>query len=1056
MKDNIFDICSIIEIISGKKSFNDYKGIKIIDQYKTPYSNYYEVSKNGNNFRVFYPPLILSYQNSDKKIKIYDDAHLSTTLSELAEQNYYIKLNDENNTISSIKDSRNIIVKTLEYGLEYELIEKKENKTKEILSYKDFSNIFNCSGNFPKNCKYYKLYCKYNGLSNFKYVHSNDRFSFIRRINDFFYDDKSVLYITGQRGIGKSTSILYFLYTNNIPFFYINLKYFKKSKDDLEKVEIMDFEKNNLFQFTYEIAYTNINKKSMKEYNNELYILNEKINHLNYNDNISKIYYISLIIQILYVLYNKLDEIKNAKKDINIIEKELNDIINKIKGLNILEDIINKKFYSFQLLVKDKNLFELIKILTKYKSYLSYLEYCKDIPKYASKDIWDFIELLLAECKKLKLEFLLVLDQYKNLNEEKNRLDIILQRFEKSKILICSSIDDNKIREAIINGNHPEIEFQDKIISLEDIKEEYKDIFKNLSDKKKNAIELFGKNTREIFDCLNEKDENLKEYIIQKIDTIKNYFLRFCNNNFAKISTLIFIYNNIDSYWNEKNYKEIRKLIPFKYFIFEEFDSSSEIFKNYDFIVGDFELDDFENNKNNGKEKDVINSMYSYKYFKINYSMPIVSHSLYEFIKEQDNILFFEQYMQVSNKGSGKGITFEEHIKSKISKKKIIPIEGLNINKRIEIWSVFSKKPNDDIPCLFEGKLDDNQIYFIDMRKENEKLFDCAILDLIKKEILFVQITTNKDILNDAFNRDKIKKYSKKAVEFLTGNLFDEYIQLDVGYFLIFLKYDLENDVKEYVDDSSKILYFNMNNINKHLEKMIKKCNEEKLKYCVYTLPSILSKHNKEPNAIFTKIKPNDENLYIMKKKDIYNEEENEDENDEEEYEEDKEDNSEADGEDNNKNDKEEKERGVSLKRKRSYMEMMFKTISLEKINPKKNSKIKKFYDYYCDLFNLGKTEIFVDKELYTFEKLKTTCEKIMCFGIVNNNANYRNYMLTNYFEQLRVFDINTKLIINFDNGLKDMLYEVYFFGVENVIKSTLILHRHKDQFLPDKIKKED
>ena len=41
----------------------------------------------------------------------------------------------------------------------------------------------------------------------------------------------------------------------------------------------------------------------------------------------------------------------------------------------------------------------------------------------------------------------------------------------------------------------------------------------------------------------------------------------------------------------------------------------------------------------------------------------------------------------------------------------------------------------------------------------------------------------------------------KKAVEFLTGNLFDEYIQLDVGYFLIFLKYDLENDVKEYVDD---------------------------------------------------------------------------------------------------------------------------------------------------------------------------------------------------------------------------------------------------------------
>ena len=133
MEDNILNIYLIIEIISGKKSSNDYKGIKIIYLYKTPHSNFYEASKNGKKFRIFYPPLILSYQNRDKKINIYDDTHLSTTLSELAKQNYYIKLNDENNTIYSIKDSRNIIIKTLEYGMEYELIEKKENKNKEII-----------------------------------------------------------------------------------------------------------------------------------------------------------------------------------------------------------------------------------------------------------------------------------------------------------------------------------------------------------------------------------------------------------------------------------------------------------------------------------------------------------------------------------------------------------------------------------------------------------------------------------------------------------------------------------------------------------------------------------------------------------------------------------------------------------------------------------------------------------------------------------------------------------------------------------------------------------
>ena len=133
MEDNILDIYLIIEIISGKKSSNNYKGIKIIHLYKTPHSNCYEALKNGKKFRVFYPPLILSYQNRDKKINIYDDTQLSTTLSELAKQNYYIKLNDENNTIYSIKDSRNIIIKTLEYGMEYKLIDKKENKNKEII-----------------------------------------------------------------------------------------------------------------------------------------------------------------------------------------------------------------------------------------------------------------------------------------------------------------------------------------------------------------------------------------------------------------------------------------------------------------------------------------------------------------------------------------------------------------------------------------------------------------------------------------------------------------------------------------------------------------------------------------------------------------------------------------------------------------------------------------------------------------------------------------------------------------------------------------------------------
>ena len=92
--------------------------------------------------------------------------------------------------------------------------------------------------------------------------------------------------------------------------------------------------------------------------------------------------------------------------------------------------------------------------------------------------------------------------------------------------------------------------------------------------------------------------------------------------------------------------------------------------------------------------------------------MPIVGNALFKFFKNENNIESFENIILTSNKGSLKGTAFEEYIKSKISKSLMNPINNIQIDKTIEIWSLFSESSKTETLCLFEGKLEDNKIYF--------------------------------------------------------------------------------------------------------------------------------------------------------------------------------------------------------------------------------------------------------------------------------------------------------------------------------------------------------
>ena len=1002
MEDDESNIENIVKIInnkevesSKKKNFKiNYKNIRGTD-------TVYNVSFFHKNYTIHIPPSIVVYQGEETII--YRIHELTFLLNKFTKGDFFLKDKEEDVSFS-IKNSINLLIQNFKYGGKYEIIENKS--LKESPSFQEFLTTIHPEENFPQNCRYYKTYCK--NINDFKYVSSKERDVFIDSIANFSFSEEKNLFITGQRGIGKTTTILYQFYQDEGPFLYINLKYFEESKNELEKNQILDFEKNNIFRPKYNKFLSNKSKKLIN-YNNEMFQYVQQINHIVYNDKKKDgINYISLLIQILSLVYKKLKDMEaKQNNELEIIKNDINVIIDKIKLLELPETILKKETYDLNFLSKKKNLFNIINVLLDYQAYLSYLLYCEELSTYNTSYIWDFIKRVLKKCEDLSLEFVLILDQYKNEYSEGEELNKIFTRFENSKILLCSSIDDYLIRKAILEKSHPNIIFKNNLLSLEDIKSIYKDIFDNITKGKEKYINLFKNNTREIFDCLFKKDEDINDYVKKKTDKIKNYFKKFCGNDLARFSYVIFIFKNIYCYWNEKDYKEIMEFIPFKYFTFEKVDKNSVI---HNFTLGTLEECELSPNNEPLKEESKNNKVINY-YHKISFSMPIVGNALYKFIRDDQNIIYFEHYLQTSKKGAGKGLTFEEYIKLKISNSKIKFIKNLKIDETVELWSCFSKTSYADIPNLFEGKLEKDKVYFIDIRNQREQFFDCAFIDLIKNKIIFTQITTSKNINHPVFDKEIIKKKSKESINFLKSNNFiDKNIELEAGYFLVFLKYDI-NTEEEILDESIKENLYYMKKINKELDKMKMKCNEKKLKYCIYQLSTIFSKEQKD--NIYSQIEIDDENLYVLTKQDL-NEKKNENEINEEE-----------------------------LMTKRTYNEMILSNIELREINLENENAIKIFYEFYTDKCNLDKPKIYEEaKKLYSFDELEKYCNFLYCFGTPNNIKDniynfiyYDNSILRSLPIIQKALGEEKKLIEKPD---KQQNYRLFFLGEKDEIESKI------------------
>ena len=1005
MGDDKSNIELIVDLINEKKQASSEIKFNVLSTLKEDYSCCYDVMFNSEYYSIHIPPAVL--KSKDFIESFYRVDELSSFFSSLNETgvDYYIKI-DKNN-IYSIKDSSDFIIDQFQYGLTYEIIEKKEEK---ISSFDEFSNIINNNKDFPENCEYYKIYCKND--DNIKYVYSLKRNSFFSKIINFYNKSENNIFLTGQRAIGKTTTILYNFYKRKNPFLYINLKYFNNSKNALEKSKIIDFEKNNLFRPKY-LKFKNLLDKKIVDYEKEAYNHLEMINNYIYDKtDLSKIKFIPLFIAMLTLIYKKIIEKKDFEKNLNDkIKENIDNIITKIKLIEIPESIINNDLYKLCKLLNEKKIFNLIEILLNYKAYLSYQLFSKLLPAYNLNNIWEFIESIIKVCNKLELEFILILDQFKNEYNENEILNKIIDNYKNVKIIICSSIDDYKIRKAIIEENPHYIIIQDELIDLEDIKTKYKEIFNSMSDKKNKYINLFKNNTREIFDCLRLEDTKLEEYKDDKIKKIEKYFKDFCGNNLARISYLIFIFKNINCFWKVEDYKIIINYIPFKYFTFTKYHKSSEIFKTNNYIIGNFDGDDTSMITQIETKENI--------YYKINYSMPIVGISLFKFIKSEGNIIYYEQYLLTSNKGAGKGITFEEYIKSKIINSKFIPIKNLKINENIEIWSLFSNSSSSDISFLFEKKLENNKIYFIDIINQIEKMFDCIIIDLINNKILFIQITTSKELTHDVFKREKIKEKSNEAIKYLKGNIIDKNIELDIGFFFIFLKYDIEQK-QEFLDESSKKLLNDMNKINSHLEKMKNKCDEENLIYCIYHLSSNFINNNNQTNILYNEIDPNDSNLYIFKKDNLIITE-----------------------------NKSEMKKNVSkfsfTIEKRNYIEFEDSSISLKKINLKSGIYIflKKFYEFYINKFKLGRLNMyFEENNLYSLDELEHYCKSLKCFAINSTYKKNGDYYDIIYYDfessKLCIENIKNNKKNEFNEEYKKKGYELYFLGNREDIKTNI------------------
>ena len=232
MEDDESNIETIVKLINNQEESSKQKNFKIIGTYIRGNDTVYNVSFYNKNYTLHIPPSIVIYQG--KENIIYRIHELTFLLNEFSKGDFFLKVKEKGESYS-IKNSIYLLIQNFKYGVKYEIIENKS--AKESPTFQEFFAKIHSKEIFPQSCRYYNTYCK--NINAFKYVSSKERENFIDSIINFSFNKEKNIFISGQRGIGKTTTILYQFYRDESPFLYTNLKYFKESMDELEKKRII-------------------------------------------------------------------------------------------------------------------------------------------------------------------------------------------------------------------------------------------------------------------------------------------------------------------------------------------------------------------------------------------------------------------------------------------------------------------------------------------------------------------------------------------------------------------------------------------------------------------------------------------------------------------------------------------------------------------------------------------------------------------------------------------------------------------------------------------------
>ena len=244
------------------------------------------------------------------------------------------------------------------------------------------------------------------------------------------------------------------------------------------------------------------------------------------------------------IVYVNLKTIKNKEKDVNIqiIISELSRLSLSDEEIKLLNEDIKKNVNRNGVILKI--LLEILELILKYK-------------------IGNLI---------------LILDQYKNGNCDSypnfmNQIDILMTKYKKLKLIICSSINDNSIRDDLINslqkniGNpHYNINNQNYLFYYGDLykkKSSNKNTINYLFDNRKKYIYFFKnkeKSKKLIFKEITEKiTAKLESFRVSKINTKESH------TNYTFNEILIYLNSLFNEKFENENLINVLRLCPLKY-----------------------------------------------------------------------------------------------------------------------------------------------------------------------------------------------------------------------------------------------------------------------------------------------------------------------------------------------------------------------------------------------------------------------------------------------------------------------------------------------------------